>query len=86
MSQNMKKISDAVIIGTLAASAQAATPSDNVMHMTKEHIRAVCSQDPNGLGLEIADGTKICEVSFDNGKTWILLSAAVVASLALIGG
>lgn len=79
MSQNMKKFSDAVIIGTLAASAQAATPSDNVMHMTKEHIQAICSQDPNGLGLKTADGTNICEISTNNGDSWTTLEIFMAA-------
>lgn len=86
MKQNIINTAEALLLATAMSSANAGSINPPVMDMTRQQVEAICSQDPNGLGLEIADGTKICEVSFDNGKTWILLSAAVVAGLALIWG
>lgn len=75
------------IIGatTLALGAQMAQGGEFInrpieLSLTEKQIRELCIQTQNNSHA-IVNRTEVCEISTDNGKTWILLTAALTAGL-----
>lgn len=75
------------IIGatTLALGAQMAQGGEFMdrpieLSLTEKQIRELCIQTQNN-SRAIVNRPEVCEISTDNGKTWILLTAALAAGL-----